>query len=119
MGGNILKTMKRREGGREYPTDNEKKRDKVGGNILQKIKRMKDNWIGHILCRNCLQERVFEGKTEGRIGVSARRGRRHKQLLNNLKEKRGYSKLKEEALDRTVWRTRFARVCGPVVRRTA
>jgi len=27
--------------------------------------------------------------------------------------------LKEEALDRTVWRTRFGRGCGPVVRQTA
>jgi len=27
--------------------------------------------------------------------------------------------LKEEALDRSVWRTRIGRVCGPVARRTA
>jgi len=39
-------------------------------------------------------------------------GRRHKQLLDNLKEKRGYWKFKEEALDRTVWRTRVGRGCG-------
>jgi hypothetical protein len=48
--------------------------------------------------------------------VRGRRGRRRKQLLNNLKEKRGYWKLKEEALDRTVWRTRFGRGYGPVVK---
>jgi hypothetical protein len=48
-----------------------------------------------------------------------RRGRRRKQLLDDLKGKRGYWKLKEEALDRTVWRTRFGRGCGPVVRQTA
>ena len=36
------------------------------------------------------------------------RGRRHKQLLDDLKETRGYWKLKEEALDRTLWGTR----CG-------
>jgi len=95
------------------------KRDKVEGNILQTMKRRKDNWIGHILCRYCLQKRVIEGKIERRIGVRERRGRRHKQLLNDLKEKSGYCKLKEEALDRTVWRTRFGRVCGPVVRQTA
>jgi hypothetical protein len=40
-------------------------------------------------------------------------GRRRK-LLDELKERTGYSHLKEEALDRTMWRTRF----GPVVRQT-
>jgi hypothetical protein len=40
------------------------------------------------------------------------------QLLDDRKEMRGYWKLKEEALDRTVWRTRFGRGCGPVVRQT-
>jgi len=48
--------------------------------------------------------------------VTGRRGRRCKQLLDGLKEKRGYCKLKEEALDRTVWRTGFGRGYGPVVR---
>jgi hypothetical protein len=37
--------------------------------------------------------------------VTGRRGRRCKQLLDNFKEKRGYGKLKEEALGRTVWGT--------------
>jgi hypothetical protein len=41
------------------------------------------------------------------IKVVGRRGRRGKQLLDTLTEKRGYRKLKEEALDRTLWRTRF------------
>jgi len=50
--------------------------------------------------------------------VTGRGGKRRKRLLNDLDEKRGYWKLKEEALDRTLWRTRFARGCGPVVRRT-
>jgi len=35
-----------RQGGREYPTDNEKKRDKVGGNILQTMKRRETRWEG-------------------------------------------------------------------------
>jgi hypothetical protein len=35
--------------------------------------------------------------------MTGRRGRRRKQLLNDLKEKRGYWKLKEEALDRSQW----------------
>jgi len=39
------------------------------------------------------------------------RGKRSKQLLYDVKEKRGYWKLKEEALDRTLCRTRFARGC--------
>jgi hypothetical protein len=48
--------------------------------------------------------------------VKGRRGRRRRQLLEDLKERRGYWKLKAEALDRTLWRTRFGRGCGPVVR---
>ena len=47
-----------------------------------------------------------------------RRGRSFRQLWNDLKERRGYSHLKEEALDRTMWRARFGRGFGPVVRET-
>jgi hypothetical protein len=50
--------------------------------------------------------------------MTGRRGRRRKQLLDDLKEKRGYCKLKEEALDRSQWRSRFGRGYGPVVRQT-
>jgi hypothetical protein len=50
---------------------------------------------------------------------TGRRGRRRKQLLDYLKEKRRYWKLKEETLDRTLWGTRFGRSYGPVVRQTA
>jgi hypothetical protein len=71
-------------------------------NILQTIKRRKANWIGHILRRNCLLSHVIEGKLEGRIEMTGRRGRRHKQLLDDLKEKRRSWKLKEAALDRTL-----------------
>jgi hypothetical protein len=84
-------------------------------NIVHTIKRRKANWIGHVLRRNCLLKHVIEGKLEGRVEMTGRRGRRCKQLLDDVKEKRRYWKLKEEALDRTVWRTRF----GPVVRQTA
>jgi hypothetical protein len=56
-------------------------RVKVERNILQTIKRRKSNWIGHSLRRNCLLKHVVEGKTEGRIEVTGRRGRRRKQLL--------------------------------------
>ena len=74
------------------------------------------NWIGHILRRNCLVKRVIGGKTEGKFDVTSGRGRRRKQLVDVLTEKRGYWKLKGEALDRTVWRTRFGRGFGRVVR---
>ena len=47
--------------------------------------------------------------------MTGRRGRRRK-LLDDLKERRGYSNLKEEALDRTMWRACFGRDFGPVVR---
>ena len=88
-------------------------------NILHTIKRRKANWIGHILRRNYLLKHVIEGKLEGRIEMTGRRGRRRKQLLDDLKEKKRYWKLKEVALDRTLWRTRFGRGYGPVVRQTA
>jgi ribosomal protein L28 len=61
----------------------------------------------------------MEGKLEGRIEVTGRRERRGKQLLKDFKETRRYWKLKEEALDHTLWRTRFGRGYGPVVRETA
>jgi hypothetical protein len=47
---------------------------------------------------------IYEGKLVGRIEMIGRRERRRKQLLDDLKEKTGYWKLKEEALARTVWR---------------
>jgi len=50
--------------------------------------------------------------------VTGRRGRRRRKLLDDLKEKRGYYHLKEEALDRTVWRAGFGKSFGPVVRQT-
>jgi hypothetical protein len=61
---------------------------------------------------------VIEGKLEGRIEMTGRRGRRRKELLDDLKEKRIYWKLKEEVLDRTLWRTRFGRGYGPDVKQT-
>jgi hypothetical protein len=71
------------------------------------------------LCRNCLLRQVIEGKIKGGIEVTGRRGRRHRKLLDDLNERRGYSPLKEEALGRTVWRAGFGRGFGPVVRQTA
>ena len=48
--------------------------------------------------------------------MTGRRERRRRKLLDDLKERRGYSHLKEEALDRTVWRNRFGGGFKPVVR---
>jgi hypothetical protein len=87
-------------------------------NILHEISKRKANWIGHILRRNCLPQQVIEGKINGEIEMTGRRGRRRRNLLDDLKETRGYAHLKEEALDRTMWRDRFGRGFGPVVRQT-
>ena len=88
-------------------------------NILYEIRKRKANWIIHILRRNCLLQRVTEGKIKGGMEVTGRRGRRRVKLLDDLKERRGYCHLKEEALDRTMWRAGFGRGFGPVVRQTA
>ena len=81
-------------------------------NILHEIRKRKANWIGHILRRNCLLKQVIEGKIKGEMEVTSRR----KKLLDDLKDRCGYSHLKEEALDRTMWRNRFRGGFGPVVR---
>jgi hypothetical protein len=88
-------------------------------NILHEISKRKANGIGHISRRNCLLRQVIEGKIKGGIEVTGRRGRRRRKLLNDLKERRGFSHLKEEALDRTMWRAGFGRGFGPFVRQTA
>ena len=84
-------------------------------NILHEIRKRKANWIGHILRRNCLLQQVIEGKIKWQIEVTRRRGRRRKKLMDDLKDRRGYCQLTEEALDRTTWRNRFGRGFGPVV----
>jgi len=70
------------------------------------------------LRRNCLLQQVIEGKIKGGIYVAGRRGRRRRKLLDDLKERKGYFHLKEESLDRTMWRARFGKGFGPVVRQT-
>jgi len=80
------------------------------------MRKRKANWIGHILRRNCLLQRVIEGKIKGGIEVTGRRGRRRRKLLDDLKERTGQYHLKEEALDRTMWRARFGRGFAAVVR---
>jgi hypothetical protein len=58
----------------------------------------KASCIGYFLRRNCPVTLLIEGKiqVEGRMTVTGRRGRREKQLLDDLREKRGYCKLKGE-----------------------
>jgi hypothetical protein len=51
--------------------------------------------------------------------VTGRRGRRRRKLLDDLKERRGYSHLKEEFTVRKMWRARFGSGFGAVVRQTA
>jgi hypothetical protein len=80
-------------------------------NILHEIRKRKANWIRHILRRNCLLKGVIEGKIQEQKEVT----RRRKKLLDDLGDRRGYSHLKEEALDRIKWRNLFGRGCGPVV----
>jgi hypothetical protein len=86
-------------------------------NILHELSKRKANLNGHIL-RNCLLQWVIEGKIKGKIEVTGRRGRRRRKLLDDLKGRREDSHLKEEALDRTMWRAHFGRGFAPVVRQT-
>jgi hypothetical protein len=53
------------------------------------------------------------------IEVTGRRGKRRGKQLDELKERRGYSHLKEEALDGTMWRALFGGGFGPIVRQTS
>ena len=76
-------------------------------NILHEIRKRKANWIGHILRRNCLLKQVIEGKKKGEMEVKIRRGRRRKEPLDDLKDRSGYSHLKENFLDRIMWRNRL------------
>jgi hypothetical protein len=65
-------------------------------NILHEISKRKANWIGHILRRNCLLQQVIEGKIKRGIEVIERSGRTRRKLLDDLKERTGYSHLKED-----------------------
>ena len=87
-------------------------------NILHEISKRKTNLIGHILRRNCLLQWFIEGKIKVGIEMTGRQGRRCRKLLDDLKERKGYSHLKEEPLDRTMRRAGFGRGFGPVIRQT-
>jgi hypothetical protein len=71
------------------------------------------------LRRNYLLRLAIEGKIKRELEFTGRRGKRLEKLLDDLKERRGYSHLKEKALDCTMlWRVRLGRGFGPVVRQT-
>jgi hypothetical protein len=74
--------------------------------------------MGHILRRNCLINHFIEGKIEGRVEMTGRRERRRREQLDDLKDQQtsGYFKFKDEALDRTLWRTRSGRGYWPGVK---
>ena len=48
--------------------------------------RRQTNWIGHISRSNCLLKHVIEGKLEGGIEGTGIRGRKYRQLADDLKE---------------------------------
>jgi hypothetical protein len=59
-----------------------------------------------------------ETKIQGGIEVTGRQERRRSKLLDDLKGRRRYSYLKDKALDCSIWKDRFGRGFGPVVRQT-
>lgn len=67
--------------------------------------------ICHILRRDCLLKYVNEGKIKRRKEVGEIPESRRKQLLDVLEGKRGYCKLREEALDGTVWSNELMSEC--------
>jgi hypothetical protein len=86
-----------------------------GRNAIHTVNQREANWIGHSLVWNCLLKHVIERKMEEKN----RRRSRLQQILNDVKKERRYWNLKEKALDYTLWRIRFGRLCGPIARQTA
>ena len=82
-------------------------------------KRKEENSIGHILRGNCSLNHVIEEMAKRRIEVTGRRGRRHRRLLDDLKENIRYWELEEETPDCTLWRTGWGRGYGAVLRQVA
>ena len=71
--------------------------------LLNNILRRKANWFGHILRRNC----ILHDATDGQMTEVKRVGRRRTQLLDDLRNRRRYWELKEEAEDRKIWKRQF------------
>ena len=59
---------------------------------------------------------MYRRKDKGEDGSGKKTRKKTKKLLDDLNDRRGYSHLKEEALDRTMWRHCFGGGFGPVVR---
>ena len=74
---------------------NEQVLDRIGEKriLLNNILCRKNNWIGHILRRNCLLHDATEGQ------MIEMKGRQRTQLLDDLRNRRRYWELKEEAKD--------------------
>jgi hypothetical protein len=70
--------------------------------LLNNILRRNANCIGHILRRNCFLPDAIEGEMTEVKGV-----RRRTKLLDDLRNRRRYWELKEEAEDRKRWRRQF------------
>jgi hypothetical protein len=78
------------------------------------MKRRKFNWIGYSLFSQCLLKHITHGKTELTEDEEEVVSSYHVILMKN----RRYQNLEDEALDRSLWRTRFGSGCGPVVKQT-
>jgi hypothetical protein len=74
-------------------------RHKADRNIIHTIKRMKANWIGHIFRRTCLLNRLLKG----------RRGKRRRQPLDDLKEKKEYCNTRSHSVKNSLWKR--LRIC--------
>jgi hypothetical protein len=72
----------------------------VSCSLLGKFECRKANWIGHILRRICLLHDAIKGLMTEVKGVGRRR---RTQLFDDLRNRRRYWELKEEAVDRGGW----------------
>jgi hypothetical protein len=72
-------------------------------NILHEIRKRKANWIGYILRRNYLLQRVIEEMIQGEIEMTGRQERRRKKLLDDLRK----------GEDTLIWRRKlWIALCG-------
>jgi hypothetical protein len=90
----------------------------VETNGLHTLNSRRVNWIGQVLSRNCIAKHVSDVKIEVNTSRMKRREKKRKHMLDDFKEKKVYWILKEEALDRTLWRTRFGMFYAPAARQT-
>jgi hypothetical protein len=100
-----------------HPEDEPFFRDKAP-NYVTSVTPLISGFVFRKLCFQTPIKPRRRGISYKLVEVTGRQGRRHKQPLDDLQEKTEYWKLNEEALDRTLCRTRFGRGCGPVVRQT-